>query len=438
LYDENQHLFIPTRHGLEMFEYDLACIKQAEQFIEMSPCFMGGKILDRLLDAFEERLENSSELEVFLMGSPMLLLNKDHKRLQHLLNKYKGRFHLEYTESIPNIFPEYCPTDNHIKCLIVDEKYFSIGGTNFDEALCTEGTYTPEPRGDTTPARGHLPSGMRDYDIVGKGPIAKELRIHFYKHYALWKHFNESKEFIKDPEFFANQNAYCSINKDKPQAHVDLIDFSEKKVIANDVKLIISGPQDDQNKITSEYVRLISLAKKEIVIGNLYSNPAIPILEVLKKAVTHHLSLTFITNGFYPDSPFFSQFIYMANRIHYVPLFYGRDYSTFESLFFSDRPYDCQIFEYHVPGIIYHKKTMVIDKRYTVIGSYNLGTKSDGYDYESIIVIDSEEIAKQTLDVIEEDKKYCEKISPKQARDWYFDPFLSYLAAVQKQFHGFL
>ena len=80
---------------------------------------------------------------------------------------------------------------------------------------------------------------------------------------------------------------------------------------------------------------------------------------------------------------------------------------------------------------------MVIDRRYTVIGSYNLGIKSDAMDYEIIFVIDSPEIAQETLKVLERDKSYSLKVNSKEAREWYFNPFISYLAGTQQQLHRF-
>jgi len=135
---------------------------------------------------------------------------------------------------------------------------------------------------------------------------------------------------------------------------------------------------------------------------------------------------------------FSASFFFCANRINYVPFFYGRDYAFFEGFIAKrDKVCDTMIFEYRVPGIMYHKKVMVVDKRYVIIGSYNLGVRSELNDYESILSIDSEEIAKKVLEVFEEDKKYAKNITPSQARDWYFNPAIAYLATLQKQFHHF-
>lgn len=435
---DDQYIFIPVKHSVEMFEYVLASIRNAQQSIEMSLCFTGGDLLCQLLNAFDERLKNVEDLQVYLMASPILLVEKDHVAFDTLKKKYPGRVHVLFTAPVPLIFPEYSTSDNHLKCTIVDERYFTFGGTNYDEACCTEGTFTP-PHASGSSIRDHMPSGVRDYDVVGRGPMAKELRKAFYQHFALWSHYNDNRDnFIMDPDHFAENSFYRPIDPHKGRAIVQQIDKSQKKIFVDNVKLYISGPLDKPNKVTQEYERLVSLAENEIVIGNLYSNPHESIHEALKKAVNRGVNLTYITNGNYDGSPYFNQFFYMANRINYVPYFFGKDYHLFEGWVASSATVkNCEIYEYLVPGILYHKKVMVVDKRYVVVGSYNLGFRSDSYDYEGIMVIESEELAKQVTDIINDDKHYSVKITPDQAREWYFNPCLSYLAALQKQFHGF-
>lgn len=437
--DEQDNLFIPLRHSLEMLDYDLACIKEAKQSIEMSLCFMGGKVFKKLLTAYEERLKNNPLVRIYILGSPMLLVSQDLDELNRLKDKYPGRFKFQLTMGAPQIFPDYCMSDNHIKCMIVDEKYFSLGGTNFDEALCTEGTTTP-PRPGGSLARDHLPAGNRDYDIVGRGFLAKELRMLFFKHFALWKHYEEGKDFIDNPEYFADKTEYYTLDSKKGQAQVSCMDNSDKKVITSKAKLFLSGPyQKGKNDIAKEYVRLMNSAQKEIVIGNLYSCPRESIYNAMKDALQRGVGLTYVTNGNYTGAPFYCNFFVWANRINYVPFFYGKEYSIFESQAAARDPVcKTEIYEYHVPDVMYHKKVMVVDKRYVIIGGYNFGVKSDTYDFEAILSIDSEAIAKKVLEVFEEDKKHSIKITPTQARQWYFSPLTNFVAAFQMQFHGFL
>ena len=95
-------------------------------------------------------------------------------------------------------------------------------------------------------------------------------------------------------------------------------------------------------------------------------------------------------------------------------------------------------FEYDVKDILYHKKVMVVDRRYTIIGSYNLGIRSDMSDYELVFLIDSEEVAETALKVLRRDLILSREVSPELARSWYFDPVTAYIAGTQRQFHGLI
>ena len=73
-----------------------------------------------------------------------------------------------------------------------------------------------------------------------------------------------------------------------------------------------------------------------------------------------------------------------------------------------------------------------------MIGTYNLGTRSDAGDYEIVLVIESPAVARDILKVLERDKTFCEEITPARARGWYFNPVTSYVGAFEETFHGFL
>lgn len=433
----SQNLFLPCRHGLEMLEWNLECIKHAEQSIEMFLCIAGGKTFQKILLSSEERMKVCKDIQVYVLVSPVLLFPEDIPLIERLERQYPHNFHFRTTISVPSLtIQDYCLNDLHLKGIIVDETYFSIGGTNFHDFGCTEGTFTPHH--DREVGEEIFPIGMRDYDIIGKGPIAKELRNYFYKQFALWDHFDKNpRHFISDPEYFADKSAYQNIDPEKPIAYVPLIDRSQKAVYA-EAYIVFSGPSQPQ-LIGLEYAKLINQAQHRVDIANFFSTPCLEILTAIKKAVCRDVQFSIITNGLHEQSPYMAHFFYMAHRIHYVPFFTGHDYSLFErKKAEKDLKKNTTVYEYQVPKVALHKKIMVVDKRFLVIGSYNLGKRSHLYDYEGILVVDSEDIAAHALEVLEEDKKFSEKISSQMAMDWYFNPFLFYLGTLQKQYNSVL
>lgn len=439
-YAEEDNLIIPCRHSQEMLDLILDCISEGEQKIELSLCFTGGKVFLDILDRLEKRMQERSHLQVYMLNSAILLIDSDLSSIHRLLSLYPQQFHHQLTHQVFHPLPEVANMDNHIKTIIVDEKYFTLGGTNFDEAFICAGTSSRPHVNPAGLARDQLPDGNRDQDVVGRGSLAKELREAFYKQYALWEHYNNSnrEDFIENPEDVRLNSYYKAIEDSAKRAFVASFEGSSKKIKIGKCRLIVSGPMDYPNKITQEYEQLIRNAQKDIYIGNLYFNPVSSIFSALLEKVRKGVGCHLITNGLFDHSPFFHGAFVWANRINYSPLFYGREANFWERReLLRMKGSKTTIYEYCVPGIMYHKKTMVVDRRFVVIGSYNLGLRSATTDYEAILVLDSPELAERFLDIFEEDRKYSKEITREEALDWYFDPVIGMLGAIQRQFHGF-
>lgn len=434
-----KNYILPCSHGVEMLEQVLACIQEAEQTLEFSLCFGGSGVFHKIMKAIEKRMEEVADLQVFILSATTLLTDKEFRVMEELKAKFQDQFHYAYTLHIVEALPEVITIDYHVKGIIVDEKYYSIGGSNFDDVLISEGTFTPKDPGYEG-ARANLPLGNRDQDVIGSGPIAKELRIYFHQQFALWEHYIKNVDnFIYDPTFFKDKNHYQPIDPQKKRAYLPSFENSAKKCTTDSVRLIVTGPEQEENKIVKEYVHLLEQAKSQVTIGNLYFNPPEPIFEAVRQAVKRGVDFTLITNGLYDNSPFFCPFIAWANRINYLPLLHGREYNFWEAHEAEKDPFfeNIHLLEYHVGKIMYHKKTMLVDNKYAVIGSFNLGERSLSCDYEAILVIDSEEVAQHFSNIYAEDKRYSERITHAQCFDWYFNPVIRYLASLQKQFHAF-
>jgi phosphatidylserine/phosphatidylglycerophosphate/cardiolipin synthase-like enzyme len=423
----------------EMLNWDMEFIRHATQAIEISGSFCGGKILRQILELIDQRTQECPQLKTHILTSPILLEEQDKQMIKMMRKKYPHNFHIQYTANVFNLLPDYSTMDNHIKCVIIDEIFFSVGGTNLDESLCAEGI-DPPPRNQKGGLAGpNLPAGTRDQDVVGRGPLAKELRETFFKLYALWEDYEKkNNNFINDPEFFKDKNRYFPINCDLISFVVKFETYEDRVPVSN-VNIIFTGPMLSTNLITQKYTDLIENAKNEIVIANLYFNPVDSIMQAALKAVNRNVKFTLITNGCLKDTPSYNAYFCWANRINYAPIFYGREFHIWERRIADTCSLkNTQIYEYDRPDILYHKKLMVVDRRYTLIGSYNFGVKSHKSDYEMDLILDSPEIAERILKVIEKDITLSQQVSSNSAKDWYFDPIVVYIASVQRQFHGFM
>lgn len=431
---------IVCENGLEMFGWDLEFVRHAEHSIDALVCFFGGSTARALLTEIEARLEEVPTLQVHVLASPVFIEPADWELIYHLQKRFPNNFHLELCSQIVKLLPDLVTIDNHIKMFIVDETYFSAGGTNLEERHCAEGTYTPDinDQHEGELKERLLPAGMRDQDVVGRGPIAKELRTAFFELYSLWEYYNQTSLLKVDPQTFQSNLYYFEVPS---HPYVERFEHSDRVRDLDDkqIKMIVGGPHQKKNAITQEYIRLIQKARHEIILSHFYFFPSDPILKALMEAVNRGVKLTVITNGLSDDSPESAKFFAWANRVSYVPIFYGNTYHFWDAVRVAKFPVrNTQIYEYHVPNVFLHKKSMLVDHNIFVVGSYNMSMKSALGDYELILVIDSEEVNQDARRIHAVDLQYSKPVTPVEARRWYFDPVISYWGEMQKRFSGFL
>lgn len=437
--EEKGNSIIVCENGLEMFHWDLAFLREAKESVEILACFLGGDTAQELLIVIENRLQENEGLQVFLLSSPVLIGSEEWNMIKRIQNSYPKNFHIEFTTQVIKLLPDLTSIDNHVKMFVVDEKYFSTGGTNLEQAHCSDGSFTPVKEEKRNPAIANfLPAGMRDQDIVGKGEIAKEFRLIFHQLFSLWENYNKTFILEKNPSSFSENNHYFPIKK---QAEVRDFDFSphQCKVASSQIKIVLGGPHQDENSVTKEYVRLIKNAQEEIIIEQLYFFPSNKIFKALLEAVNRGVKLILISNGLTEISPASTKLFCWANRINYVPMFYGATFHFWEEACVRTKPpKKTSIYEYHVQDVLLHKKMMLIDKQIFVLGSYNFGFKSAYGDYEMIVIIDSKTTAEEAFKIHLKDLTRSVKITPNQGCDWYFDPKIFFLGQLQKKYHGFL
>jgi|GEM_PF-1294379 len=438
---EKSEAVIVCDNGLEMFAWDLDFVANANQSIEITSPFFGGKIARDLLAALDQRIQERPDLQVHLLFGPMFLEDRDTKMIKDLEEKFPENFHALAASEVAVSSPDLTSIGNHVKVFIVDEHYYAVGGTNLDEGLCTDGTYTPPRKPKSKIGPLICPAGGRDGDVVARGALAKPLREMFFKLYAIFEDYEKTKRLIADPDHFAGKTRYFLLDEAIEKPFAPLFESSDRVIVADKVEMYFSGSMDvPHNKVTNAYAKLLQEAKKSVIIGNLYFNPPKQIYKALMGCVNRGIEMRVITNGVHEGiTPEYNDKFCWANRMSYVPLFYGREYHMWEAFKAgSAKQKKTQIYEYIVPDVVYHKKAMVVDDDLFVVGSYNFGTKSDSSDYELILVIESKEIAAEALRVFQVDVDHSVEIRSTEARSWYFNPWYSYLGYTQRLFHTVL
>lgn len=351
-----------SNHCRESFEWKKRLIMSAEASIELSPNFAGGVSFRAILDLIHAQMQKKPTLRVHLLLSPDLLEPADRIALQALAKN--ERFYYLITGRLLHLYPSPCLQENHVKLLIVDGKYFVVGGSGINHRMISE-DYVPIKQFRREPLSSRcIDQTFRDTDIIGAGPAARTMRVQFYRLLSKWIHRMQA---IECDRYFSLPSETSSICET----------FHETEGLIHDapLKVVVGGPEHRQdNPITREIAHHITLATRIIRIGNLLFNPMGAIKRALesKKALGVHISGCF--NGITPHTSLLHYLLVLPARANYCLL------NT--------------AYEYQMRSQMYHKKVATFDGRYTLIGSYNWDFRSDACDDEILLVVDSEQVTR--------------------------------------------
>lgn len=151
---------------------------------------------------------------------------------------------------------------------------------------------------------------------------------------------------------------------------------------SDDVAIVSGGPHHNRSRIRAAFRMAISGAGKSIKIETPYFVPGPTIIRALLRAVRRGVSVTLILPA-QSDIPL----VRLVNRISYATLIKG----------------GIQIFERE--GTILHGKVMLIDGRWSVIGSANLDQRSFHRNFEVNVIVSSTDFGKQV------DEMFCEDLA---------------------------
>ncbi|WP_348663913.1 phospholipase D-like domain-containing protein [Chlamydia vaughanii] len=442
IYGENAGVIVHD-NSIEIYEKMLAAIDSAEHYFEFCPCMAGGKILQEVLEHLDARMLVAPNLRSYMLIQPTFIDSQDKQFLANMKAKWPERFFYVFTGCVPGssiLSPNVI--EMHVKFSIIDGKYIFLGGTNFEDFMCNRGDVIPEPVDSPRLVVGGMqrPLAFRDQDITIASPIlGTALRSEFHAHYSLWKAFDSGMWFNKNLSDFRNLS-YPELEVEQASACYcpEIEEYPELITTAlQNIRVIISGPDESENAITQEYISLMDQASQSIKIANMYFIPKDEVIESLKSACFHRgVQTQVITNGRTENSPSMTASYGWGNRMNYFFLCYGERPSLWKKYIFSlKKPNpNFSVSEFFIPETQLHKKCMIVDDRFFVIGSYNFGKKSDLFDYESIVVIDSPEVAAKANQVFQKDLTLSKPVSSQEMLGWYFDPIHHLIGHLQINF----
>jgi phosphatidylserine/phosphatidylglycerophosphate/cardiolipin synthase-like enzyme len=382
-----------------------------------------------------EAMERNPQLKVHLLYEAFMLDEEDCRLHDQLRQRFPAQFHAVQTAMETNLVENGSTVGHHMKILVVDGKYFVVGGTSLEQTLSTEGLRPEEERESIR--KEFAIAGARDMDVIGVGPLAETLRRVYFAAHARFERLVIDGVLPRDDRQLEPYLRYYPVPT-AGAAHIEALEQHPDLLHNVPVKLSIGSPFDDHNAITIEYLYLIWGAEKSIEIGNLYFMPVQSIYCALIAAGNRGVETMVTTNGVHKNTPAMTSLFGWGSRLNYLPLLLGVDLYGPDYFFVKEIPANrVRIFEYDVERVLYHKKVMVVDGRTVLIGSYNLGKKSDAGDYELALTIESQAAAEKVHAVLELDRAHSREPSRDEVMEYYFSPLYATLGRTQQATSGF-
>lgn len=445
LFDPEVSSLVLCDNSVESYELLLELLKKANWSIEMSLCMTGGDIFQNIIYTTKQRMLEQKNLKVYVMLEPIFLDQKDKDLFDQMQQEFSDRFFVSLTDFAPTNLPYTNVYQRHTKFVVVDQKYFVLGGTNFEDLMCTPGDCIPE---DIKAPRRYMlvnrPLAFRDQDIVVCSErIAKELRKEFYCSFKLWKYFSLTHVFLRDPNYFIDDNPFFEKEGNSSCVVENFHNHPDMVVVPDEaLEIVFSGPQYEENQspITNKYIELINKAEEEVLIANLYFVPPANLLDSLVNKAKSTVKLELIGNGANDKSPSLVEVYCWGNRYNYMILLFGRAFYLWEkslakSLAKSlDYNKNINFYEYYIEDTQLHKKVMIVDEKTFVIGSYNFCLKSNNIDQEVVLVINSSELAKKAKKIFEKDKSLSQKLSIEEILEWHFNLYYHSQGFIQSKY----
>lgn len=335
LYTKDNHvdLFID---GIDKFEHLLRDIEQAQDHVHMEYFAYEDKRLGTVLrDYLIAAAQRGVKVKLLVDGWGSIGTKDEFFKPLKEAGATVGRF-----------FPYITQVNyrNHRKIAIIDGKIGYVGGFNIgDEYL------------GLNPKMGY----WRDNHLRIVGPAVHSLQNRFLMDWN--SQFKNNKETYQ-VEYFPHMEKQGNI----------------------DIQVIASGPDSDHEQIKMVYLKMINMAKEEIIIQTPYYIPDDAIHEALKLALNSGVKLR----------------MQIPNKPDHMLVYWGT-YS-----FVAELMQLGATIEIYDNGFM-HAKTIVVDGKITSIGSANFDIRSLHLNFEINAVMYSEEFAQYVRNTIMMTSQQC-------------------------------
>jgi putative cardiolipin synthase len=290
---------------------------------------------------------------------------------------------------------------------------------------------------------GHF---WRDQDVIVKGSIIADMVRAFdrnFDHFVEIKdsraglntdlYWESTREFLdkvgKLPVFYTTQSSLVervkSMARMKPA--LNYVDARSR--------FFHNRPRLGESYIQQAYRKLIDHAEREIIICNAYFIPSSDFIDAVKDAAIRGVRVIILTNS--PETNDLPE-LTMVGRSYYKKILALNEDDGAKKSGGSVQIWEWFGWRFDQPhqteGTI-HAKYAVFDRRYSLVGSYNLDPRSEKLNSETALVFESDILSTELAEMFyENDLAYSRLVTPQDAKE--FNEPTDVLYELRKEFGG--
>lgn len=392
--------FYPLVEGLDALGVRLALIDAAERSIDaqyflMKPDSAGRLFTLKLLEAADRGVRVRLLLDdIFTTvdDNAFLVLNQHPNIELRLFNPIgrRGIYHLNYVGDF-----KLANRRMHNKSFTVDNQFSVVGGRNIADEYF-------ELLEDTE---------FRDFDMLAMGPITAEISDTFD---LFWNHHLAVpiEAFSSSDKLPELETARASMDKDAIKASMSVYGKAlasplmqdiaedrvklfpaESRVISDDPEKLLNKVSADHKILVTALAGLVDEATTEVVVITPYFIPGKNGVEFWRSITRKGVRVVIVTNS-------------LASNNH-VPVHGAYSRYRRDMIEAGVEMYEARVDAAKIPqgnkkqsydSLTLHTKGILIDRRFTFVGSLNLDPRSIDINTEAGVLIDSQELAGVLLD----------------------------------------
>jgi len=270
----------------------------------------------------------------------------------------------------------------------------------------------------------------RDQDVIVKGALVADMVTAFERNFAHFLVIKESRWIFNTDLYWEATRAALGVlgSLSVPyRTDPELVDrvnklaisFPDLEFVNARSRFFHNRPRLGETYLPQAYTKLIDHAKQEVLICNAYFIPSQDLIDSILRAVNRGVQVRILTNS--PETNDLPE-MSLVGRSYYADILAFNDVAEPR-----ENGGQVQIWEWHgkrfgrarqTQGTI-HAKYAVFDRRYALVGSYNLDPRSKKLNSETAIVFESQTLASELARLFyENDLAYSRLVTPKEADEF--------------------